>query len=82
MNNPKFVFLIVIDEPQKFYIEGVGKNQYGGVCAAPTFSIVGQKALEILGVAPDDPLGLNDQKDSKTYQDLKKLEDLFKLWNH
>jgi cell division protein FtsI (penicillin-binding protein 3) len=82
MQEPKFVFLIVIDEPEKFYIEVVGKNQYGGVCTAPTFSTVGQKTLEILGVPPDDPKSLTDPKESKTFLDLKKLEDLFKQWNH
>lgn len=79
---PKFVCLIVIDEPEKFYIEGVGKNQYGGVCAAPSFSVIGAKTLEILGASYDDPLSLTNPKDSKTYKDLKQLEDLFNLWNH
>jgi cell division protein FtsI (penicillin-binding protein 3) len=81
-NDPKFVCLIVIDEPKKFYIEGVGKNQYGGVCAAPSFSVIGQKTLEILGIEMDDPLSLLDPKESISYNEVKKLEDLFKQWNH
>jgi hypothetical protein len=32
------------------------------------------KTLEILGVPPDDPIGTNDE--------LKKLDELFKQWNH
>lgn len=82
MDKPRFVCLIVIDEPGKFYIEGVGKNQYGGVCAAPSFSVIGQKTLEILGVSPDDPMSLEDEKKSKTYSDLKTCQELFNQWNH
>lgn len=82
VDNPCFVCLIVIDEPAKFYIEGVGKNQYGGVCAAPSFAVIGQKTLEILGVAPDDPQSLEDPKSSKTYLDLKACQELFNQWNH
>jgi cell division protein FtsI (penicillin-binding protein 3) len=74
LNNPKLVCLIVIDEPEKFYIEGVGMNHFGGVCAAPSFSEMALKTLEILGVPPDDPIGTNDE--------LKKLDELFKQWNH
>lgn len=82
MDEPRFVCLIVIDEPGKFYIEGVGKNQYGGVCAAPSFSVIGQKTLEILGVAPDDPQSVLDSTQSKTYPDLKACQELYNQWNH
>ena len=82
MDKPRFVCLIVIDEPGKFYIEGVGKNQYGGVCAAPSFSVIGQKTLEILGVEPDDPGSLIDPMQSRTYSDVKACQELFNQWNH
>ncbi len=55
--NPRFVLIVSLDEPEKKLIPGVGKNQMGGVCAAPIFKEIGTRALQYLGVAPDDPYG-------------------------
>lgn len=75
VSSPRFVLMVVIDEPQFGYVAGRGGNQYGGVCAAPAFKEIGQRALEYLGVTPDDP----DQKDwTKEAQSLKLLYD---AWN-
>lgn len=56
-NNPRFVLLVSIDEPESKFIPGVGKQQYGGVCAAPIFREIATGALQYLGVEPDDPFG-------------------------
>jgi cell division protein FtsI (penicillin-binding protein 3) len=82
VEKPRFVLLIVIDEPKKKIIPNVGKNQFGGVCAAPSFAIIGQKALEILGEPQDDPGALETFSQSKFSQEHKNLENLFKSWNH
>jgi cell division protein FtsI (penicillin-binding protein 3) len=55
--NPRFVLLVSVDEPEIKFIPGVGKHQFGGVCAAPIFSEIATRALQYLGVAPDDPYG-------------------------
>jgi len=55
--DPRFVLLIAIDEPEHKYIPGYGKNHMGGGCAAPVFAEIGTRALQYLGVDPDDPYG-------------------------
>ncbi|MGR3912637.1 MAG: penicillin-binding protein 2 [Candidatus Rhabdochlamydia sp.] len=75
IEQPKFVLSIVIDEPAYQYIPGVGKNQYGGVCAAPCFREIGLRALQYLGTPPDDP---HNDAWMKEVNDLKKL---YHEWN-
>lgn len=55
--DPRFVLLILIDEPKKQYFPGFGYNQHAGNCAGPAFATIGLKTLEYLGVARDDPYG-------------------------
>jgi cell division protein FtsI (penicillin-binding protein 3) len=55
--NPRFVLLVSVDEPEIKYIPGVGKHQFGGVCAAPIFREIATRALQYLGAEPDDPYG-------------------------
>ncbi len=74
--NPCFVLSIVIDAPAYKYIPGVGKNQMGGICAAPCFREIGLKTLQYLGVPPDDP---NNDVWLKEIADLNKL---YQQWNH
>ena len=57
VHHPQFVLLIAIDEPEFKYIPGIGKNQLGGVCAAPAFREIGLRTLQYLGIEPDDPHG-------------------------
>jgi len=55
--NPRFVLQVSIDEPEIRFIPGVGRHQMGGVCAAPIFKEIATRALQYLGVEPDDPYG-------------------------
>jgi len=87
ISHPRFVLLIAIDEPEYKYIPGVGKNQLGGTCAAPAFREIGSRALQYLGVEPDDPYGYpvgdprreGDKADWS--REVKELLDLYKQWN-
>lgn len=88
LSNPCFVLLIAIDDPEYKYIEGVGKNQLGGVCCAPAFREIGTRALQYLGVEPDDPFGFppgdprHDAQKADWYKETKELKELFDQWNH
>ena len=55
--DPRFVLLVSVDDPEVKVIPGVGKHQFGGICAAPIFKEIATRALQYLGVAPDDPYG-------------------------
>lgn len=64
-DEPRFVLMIVIDEPEKRYDPALGKVYHGSGCAAPVFREIGQRALEYLGVAPDDPYGYSGSNKRK-----------------
>jgi cell division protein FtsI (penicillin-binding protein 3) len=73
--NPRFVMLVAIDEPEYKYIPGVGRNQLGGICTGPCFSALGLRALQYLGVPPDDP-------DNKAWdKENQQLKALYDQWN-
>lgn len=73
---PRFVLSIVIDDPAYKYIPGVGKNQMGGICAAPCFREIGLKTLQYLGIPPDDP------NNDVWLQEIAELNKLYQQWNH
>ena len=85
--NPRFVLLISIDDPEKKVIPGVGKHQMGGVCAAPVFRDIGTKALQYLGVAPDDPFGYSpgdprrDFKRADWVAEVGRLKEAYERYN-
>lgn len=84
--NPRFVLMVVIDDPLCKFIPGIGKNQMGGSCAAPGFKNIGLKALQFLGIEPDDPHGYpaGDPRRTKQGDWFKEAEELSKLyteWN-
>ncbi len=85
VNNPRFVLIISIDEPEKKYIEGLGKGWMGGVCAAPIFKEIGTRTLQYLGVEPDDPFSYSNDKSDFSKADyaieVNRLRDLYKKWN-
>lgn len=85
--DPAFVLMVVIDEPEWKYIEGVGRNQHGGTCAAPAFSQIGLRTLQYLGIAPDDPYGYpvgdprRDAEKADWYKEAKELREAYANWN-
>lgn len=87
VNNPRFVLIVSIDEPEKKYIPGLGKGWMGGVCAAPVFREIGTRALQYLGVEPDDPFSYpNGDKSNRAKADyvleVSKIRELYQKWNH
>lgn len=87
-DNPRFVLIVVIDEPAYKYIPGVGSNQLGGNCAAPAFQRIGRRTLEYLGVEPDDPHGYPrgdpryDLEKAKWLPEVEELRTLYNTWNN
>lgn len=83
----RFVLLIAIDEPEFKYIPGLGKNQLGGNCAAPSFREIGLRTLQYLGVEPDDPYGYpvgdprRDEEKADWIPETKRLKELYQQWN-
>ncbi|MFS8563888.1 MAG: hypothetical protein LVR00_06060 [Rhabdochlamydiaceae bacterium] len=75
MGDPKFVLMVVIDEPEWKYVPGVGKNHLGGGCCSIAFREIGLRTLKYLGVPPDDP----DKKVWK--EETAKLKQLYEEWN-
>ncbi len=86
-DNPRFVLLILIDQPAYKYIPGVGSNHYGGKCAAPAFKNIGERTLKFLGVEPDDPYGYpvgdprRDRKKADWIREVDALKSLYEAWN-
>lgn len=86
-HNPRFVLIVSIDDPERKLIPGVGRNQFGGVCAAPVFREIATRALQYLGVAPDDPYGYapgdprRDSKRADWANEVEALKNLFNEWN-
>ncbi len=86
-HHPRFVLLVSIDDPERKAIPGVGRNQFGGVCAAPVFREIATRALQYLGVTPDDPYGyaVGDPRRDPTRADWAKevneLKALYEKWN-
>lgn len=74
-DNPRFVLLVVMDDPPKKYIPGIGSNQFGGNNSGPAFSRIGKRALEYLGEQPDDP----EKKAWVT--EVQSLKKLYNEWN-
>lgn len=75
-DHPRFVLTIVIDEPPHKVIPGIGANQFGGNCAAPAFSRIGLRALQYLGVEPDDA-----EKQKALNTEVEAIRTLYSKWN-
>ena len=86
-NNPRFVILVMVDEPEVKFIPGVGKTYHGGVCAAPIFKEIAAQSLQYLGVAPDDIFGYpygdprRDHKKADWSKEVAQLKELYVKWN-
>ncbi len=85
--HPRFVLLVSIDDPEKKYIPGIGKQQMGGICAAPVFREIATRSLQYLGVAPDDPYGYppgdprRDPAKADWAFEVQSLKELYDKWN-
>ena len=86
-NHPRFVLLVSIDDPERKLIPGVGRQQFGGVCATPVFRDIALQALQYLGVAPDDPYGYpvgdprRDPEKADWALETQALKELYETWN-
>jgi cell division protein FtsI (penicillin-binding protein 3) len=87
LKNPELVLSIAIDEPETKYIPGIGKNHMGGECCAPAFRAIMTRALEYLGVEPDDPHGYPpndpryDPEKADWIKECRSLKELYAEWN-
>lgn len=86
-NNPLFVLVVSMDEPEYKYEAGIGKNHHGGACAAPVFREISKRSLEYLGVAPDDPFGYPvsdpryDANKADWVPETRQLQEIYEKWN-
>ncbi|NGX49967.1 MAG: hypothetical protein K940chlam5_01576, partial [Candidatus Anoxychlamydiales bacterium] len=87
VEKPKFVLMVVVDEPEKKYVPGLGPAQIGGICAGPIFKEIATRSLNYLGVAPDDPFGYpypdprSDPTNADWSLEVKYLAELYNHWN-
>jgi cell division protein FtsI (penicillin-binding protein 3) len=84
VKNPRFVLMVVIDEPEVRYVAGMGKNYHGGVCAAPIFKEIAMRSLQYLGVPFDDPYSGpsgRDMEKADWMKEVKSLGELYRQWN-
>lgn len=86
-NHPRFVLLVSVDDPERKLIEGVGRQQFGGISAAPIFREIATRSLQYLGETPDDPYGLmagdprRDPKRADWAAEVASLKKLYEEWN-
>ena len=86
--DPAFVLMVVMNEPECRYIPGVGYNNYGSVASAPIFKEIARRSLEYLGVSPDDPHGYPrtdpryDPEKADWISEVRKLQEIYEKWNN
>jgi cell division protein FtsI (penicillin-binding protein 3) len=84
---PVLVIVTTIDEPEYGYIPGIGKNHNGGNCTAHVFRGIAKRAMEYLGIPPDDPYGYpygdprSDPKKEVWMDETRKLREIYDKWN-
>lgn len=87
VDHPAFVIVVTIDEPEYGYIPGLGKNHNGGNCTAHVFRGIAKRALEYLGIPPDDPYGYpygdprRDPDKEVWMNETRKLQEMYNKWN-
>ncbi len=87
VENPAFVLVITMDEPQYGYVQGLGKVHNGGNCTANVFRAIARRSLEFLNIPPDDPYGYpygdprRDPEKAKWILETQKLQEIYNSWN-
>jgi cell division protein FtsI (penicillin-binding protein 3) len=87
VNQPAFVIVVTIDEPEYGYIPGIGKNHHGGNRTADVFREIAKRSLEYFGIPPDDPSGYlygdprRDPKKEKWMDETRQLQEMYNKWN-
>lgn len=87
VQNPAFVLLVTMDEPEYGYVPGLGRVHMGGNCTAEVFREIATKSLQYLGTPSDDPYGyaVGDPRYDATKADwvreAKQLGELYEKWN-
>lgn len=87
-DNPTFVLIVSMDEPEYGYEPGQGRKHMGGFCAAPVFKEIAQRSLEYLGIAPDDPYGYPkqdpryDSQKANWLPEIRQLQEKYETWNN
>jgi cell division protein FtsI (penicillin-binding protein 3) len=87
VNQPAFVLVIVMDEPEYGYIPGIGKNHHGGNCTAGVFREIAKRSLEYLGIPSDDPYGYpygdprRQIEKADWMPETRKLQEIYDKWN-
>lgn len=82
------VLAVVMDEPKYQYIPGIGKNHNGGNCTALVFRETARRALEYLGITPDDPFGYPQGHPSHNLiktewmKETRELQEIYRSWNN
>lgn len=88
VENPQFVLLVSMDEPEYGFLPGIGKRHHGGTCSAPVFREIAKRSLEYLGITPDDPYGfpVGDPRYDKDKADwvaeTRVLKEMYEKWNN
>jgi len=86
--NPRFVLLVCIDEPEYRVMSGIGRTFFGGHCAGPAFSKILYRSFKYLGIPPDDPHGYPigdpryDKERADWMEEMDQLKELYGQWNH
>lgn len=87
VDNPTFVLIVSMDEPEYGYEPGQGRKHHGGYCSAPVFREIAKRSLEYLGIAPDDPHGYppGDPRYNTNKADwlpeIRQLQEIYEKWN-
>lgn len=87
IDDPAFVLVVTMDEPEYGYIPGVGKNHNGGNCTAGVFREIGKRSLAYLGIPSDDPFGYPngdprcDSSRARCMAEVRQLQALYDSWN-
>lgn len=82
-----FVLVVTLDEPEYRYTPGLGKNHNGGNATGLVFRAIAKRALEYLGIPPDDPYGYphgdprRDPQKADWMAETRQLQEIYDKWN-